>query len=135
KAQGLWHTPDSPHAEYSATLELDLGDVKPSLAGPKRPQDRVLLQDVKRNFADNLGPLVARRKDRTGQAATFQQEGGAQPQAEHLAAAPAKPVSKFQINGQQAELTDGSVVIAAITSCTNTSNPAVMLGAGLLARN
>jgi aconitate hydratase len=135
KAQGLWHTPDSPHANYSATLELDLGEVRPSLAGPKRPQDRVLLEDVKTNFADNLGPLVANRKDRNAQVTTFKQEGGAQPQAEHLAAPPTKPVSKFQINGQAAELTDGSVVIAAITSCTNTSNPAVMLGAGLLARN
>ena len=132
KAQGLWHTPDSPHATYSATLELDLGEVKPSLAGPKRPQDRVLLQDVHSNFADNLGPLVANRKARNEQVAEFKEEGGAQPQADHLAA---KPISKIHIKDQDAELTDGSVVIAAITSCTNTSNPAVMLGAGLLARN
>jgi len=133
KAQGLWHDADSPHATYSATLALDLGEVKPSLAGPKRPQDRVLLQDVQVNFAENLGPLVAHRKPRTGCAVEeLKAEGGAQPQAEHLAA---KPKSKIRIRDQEAELGDGSVVIAAITSCTNTSNPAVMLGAGLLARN
>ncbi|KRD39822.1 MULTISPECIES: aconitate hydratase AcnA [unclassified Lysobacter] len=133
KAQGLWHEPGQAHATYSATLELDLGDVKPSLAGPKRPQDRVLLENVHSNFQDNLGPLVANRKPKVGCAIDeLKAEGGAQPQAEHLAA---KPVSRIRIKDQDAELCDGSVVIAAITSCTNTSNPAVMLGAGLLARN
>jgi aconitate hydratase len=132
KAQGLWHDAASPHATYSTTLELDMATVRPSLAGPKRPQDRVLLEDVHRNFADNLAPLVANRKARNGQVAEFKEEGGAQPQAEHLAA---KPISKIRVRDVDAELTDGSVVIAAITSCTNTSNPAVMLGAGLLARN
>lgn len=134
KAQGLWHDANSPHAEYSATLELDMGDVKPSLAGPKRPQDRVLLQDVHSNFKDSLGPLIANRKPQ-GVGCAIEElkgEGGEQPQAEHLAA---EPVSKIRIQDQDAELRDGSVVIAAITSCTNTSNPAVMLGAGLLARN
>ncbi|HJR73379.1 MAG TPA: aconitate hydratase AcnA [Luteimonas sp.] len=134
KAQGLWHDANSPHAEYSATLELDMGDVKPSLAGPKRPQDRVLLENVHGNFKENLGPLVANRKPK-GVGCAIEElkgEGGAQPQAEHLAA---EPVSKIRIQEQDAELRDGSVVIAAITSCTNTSNPAVMLGAGLLARN
>ncbi|MGJ7900855.1 aconitate hydratase AcnA [Lysobacter sp. 1R34A] len=133
KAQGLWHEPGQPHATYSATLELDLGDVRPSMAGPKRPQDRVLLENVHTNFSENLGPLIANRKARVGCAVDeLKGEGGAQPQAEHLAA---KPVSKIRIQDQDAELCDGSVVIAAITSCTNTSNPAVMLGAGLLARN
>ncbi|MGG6462900.1 aconitate hydratase AcnA [Solilutibacter silvestris] len=134
KTQGLWHDANSPHAEYSATLELDMGDVKPSLAGPKRPQDRVLLENVHANFEENLGPLVANRKAK-GVGCAIEElkgEGGDQPQAEHLAA---KPVSKIRIKDQDAELNDGSVVIAAITSCTNTSNPAVMLGAGLLARN
>ncbi|QQP99213.1 aconitate hydratase AcnA [Lysobacter enzymogenes] len=134
KAQGLWHEPGQPHAEYSATLALDLGDVKPSLAGPKRPQDRVLLEHVHSNFQENLGPLVANRKPR-GVGCAIEElngEGGDQPQASELAA---KPVSKIRIQDQDAELSDGSVVIAAITSCTNTSNPAVMLGAGLLARN
>ncbi|NUO74656.1 MAG: aconitate hydratase AcnA [Lysobacter sp.] len=133
KAQGLWHEPDQAHATYSATLALDLGDVKPSLAGPKRPQDRVLLENVSANFSENLGPLIANRKAKVGCAIDeLKAEGGAQPQAEHLAA---KPVSRIRIHDQDADLCDGSVVIAAITSCTNTSNPAVMLGAGLLARN
>jgi len=133
KAQGLWHDAASPEANYSATLVLDLAEVRPSLAGPKRPQDRVLLEDMQANFADNLGPLTAHRKPRTGCAVEeLKAEGGAQPQAERLAA---PPKSKIRIRDTDAELTDGSVVIAAITSCTNTSNPAVMLGAGLLARN
>ncbi|MBF6025484.1 aconitate hydratase AcnA [Lysobacter niastensis] len=132
KAQGLWHEPNSPHATYSATLALDLGDVKPSLAGPKRPQDRVLLEGVQENFHKNLEGLTANRKPRKESLERLAGEGGAQPQAEHLAA---KPRSKIRIQDQDADLTDGSVVIAAITSCTNTSNPAVMLGAGLVARN
>ncbi|HPW11621.1 MAG TPA: aconitate hydratase AcnA [Thermomonas sp.] len=132
KAQGLWHDAMSPHANYSATLALDMASVRPSLAGPKRPQDRVLLEDVQANFADNLGPLTANRKARNPVVQDFKDEGGAQPQAEHLAV---RPRSMIRIRDVDAELTDGSVVIAAITSCTNTSNPAVMLGAGLLARN
>ncbi|KGQ19056.1 Aconitate hydratase/2-methylisocitrate dehydratase [Lysobacter dokdonensis DS-58] len=132
KAQGLWHDAESPHATYSATLELDLGDVKPSLAGPKRPQDRVLLEKVKDNFHANLEGLTANRQAKKTEVVRFDAEGGDQPQAEHLAAS---PKSKIRIADQDCELTDGSVVIAAITSCTNTSNPAVMLGAGLLARN
>ncbi|MGO4549889.1 aconitate hydratase AcnA [Lysobacter sp. 2RAF19] len=132
KAQGLWHDANTPHATYSATLELDLGDVKPSLAGPKRPQDRVLLEKVKDNFHANLEGLIANRGAKKNEVVRFDAEGGDQPQAEHLAA---KPKSKIRIADQECELTDGSVVIAAITSCTNTSNPAVMLGAGLLARN
>jgi len=130
KAQGLWRT--DAEAEYSATLHLDMGKVLPSLAGPKRPQDRVLLSDMKANFNANLAGLISNRKPRAETVERFDSEGGDQPQAEHLAA---KPKSKIRIKDQDAELGDGSVVIAAITSCTNTSNPAVMLGAGLLARN
>jgi aconitate hydratase len=132
KAQGLWHTPESVHATYSATLELDLADVKPSLAGPKRPQDRVLLEKLGENYRSNLEGLIANRPARKIEVKRMDAEGGDQPQAEHLAA---KPHSKIRIHDQDASLHDGSVVIAAITSCTNTSNPAVMLGAGLLARN
>ncbi|TCZ88354.1 aconitate hydratase AcnA [Lysobacter sp. N42] len=113
KAQGLWHDAGTPEASYSAVLELDLGDVKPSLAGPKRPQDRVLLEKVKDNFHANLPALTAKRG----------------------AAAGSRPASAIRMKEQDVQITDGSVVIAAITSCTNTSNPAVMLGAGLLARN
>lgn len=133
KAQGLWHTPDSPHADYSATLHLDMGDVKPSLAGPKRPQDRVLLQDVKQNFRDNLVPFAdARRKriDLVQEDRLKNEGGGGTAVGAKEAAHESAPDS-----GASTKLRDGDVVIAAITSCTNTSNPAVMLGAGLLARN
>ncbi|TQM10662.1 aconitase [Pseudoxanthomonas sp. 3HH-4] len=133
KAQGLWHDANSPHAEYSATLHLDMGDVRPSLAGPKRPQDRVLLQDMKQNFRDNLTPFVdARRKriDLVQEDRLKNEGGGGTAVGAHEAAHESSPDS-----GGGWRLQDGSVVIAAITSCTNTSNPAVMLGAGLLARN
>ncbi|KAF1709809.1 aconitate hydratase AcnA [Pseudoxanthomonas kalamensis DSM 18571] len=132
RAQGLWHAPDSPHADYSSTLHLDMGDVRPSLAGPKRPQDRVLLQDVKRNYNDNLPALTANRDKRSQEVADFVAEGGgAAVGNEQLS----KGFSDIEIDGRKVRLKDGAVVIAAITSCTNTSNPAVMLGAGLLARN
>ena len=111
KAQGLWRT--DAEAEYSAVLHLDMGEVKPSLAGPKRPQDRVLLTDMKDNAAVNLAAFSESRAKKTP-------------------AASGKV--KAVINGIETEMQDGAVVIAAITSCTNTSNPAVMLGAGLLAR-
>src|SRR5690606_20519728 len=133
RAQGMWHEPGQAPATYSSVLELDMGTVQPSLAGPKRPQDRVLLGDMKRNFNENVGPLTAQReKSRDLQVNRFEKEGGGQPQAERLAA---KPVSTISIDDCDHQLTDGSVAIAAITSCTNTSNPAVMLGAGLVARN
>ncbi len=131
KAQGMWHDADSPQATYSATMELDMGSVQPSLAGPKRPQDRVLLSAMQDNFRENVIGMTAARREKNG-AAKMDAEGGDQQQADHLAAA---PVSKIRIHDQDADLKDGSVVIAAITSCTNTSNPAVMLGAGLVARN
>ena len=132
KAQCLWHDANSPHASYSATLELDMGEVKPSLAGPKRPQDRVLLQDVKQNYRDNLGGLTTNRDKRNEDVSKFVNEGGgAAVGNEQLA----KGYSDVELDGQRFRLKDGAVVIAAITSCTNTSNPAVMIGAGLLARN
>ncbi|HEY0334008.1 MAG TPA: aconitate hydratase AcnA [Stenotrophomonas sp.] len=132
KAQGLWHEPGSAHAQYSATLQLDMADVKPSLAGPKRPQDRVLLQDVQQNYRDNLGAMTAHRDKRSEEVAKFVNEGGgAAVGNEQLA----KGHADIEIEGKRVRLKDGAVVIAAITSCTNTSNPAVMLGAGLLARN
>ena len=130
RVQGLWRTEDD--AEYSATLHLDMGSVLPSLAGPKRPQDRVLLSDMRKNFTTNLVGLVANRKPGKESVQRFDAEGGGQPQAEHLAAPPAEQI---KTRDHRAALGDGSVVIAAITSCTNTSNPAVMLAAGLVARN
>ena len=108
-AQGMFHTTDSPEAHYSAVLELDMSTVVPSLAGPKRPQDRILLSEAKQTYLKDKNVFTEGR-DGTGSAAV-------------------------EYNGEQFELEDGAVVIAAITSCTNTSNPAVMLGAGLLARN
>jgi aconitate hydratase len=108
KAQGMWWTPDAPEAEYTDVLNLDLGTIQPSLAGPKRPQDRVLLTDVQANF----------RK-------AFESEQKLRPSA--------GPVS-ITDRDNTFELKDGAVVIAAITSCTNTSNPAVLLGAGLVAK-
>ncbi len=132
KAQGLWHEPGTAHAEYSATLELDMAEVKPSLAGPRRPQDRVLLEDMQQNYRDNVGSFTANRDKRSQAVAGFINEGGgAAVGNENLA----KGAADIEINGQHLRLKDGAVVIAAITSCTNTSNPAVMLAAGLLARN
>ncbi len=133
RAQGLWHEPGAPEASYSSVLALDMASVKPSLAGPKRPQDRVLLEDVRRNFHDNLGPLVSHRDaTRDRQIDRFEKEGGDQPQSGRLAA---KPASTISLDDCEHQIHDGAVVIAAITSCTNTSNPAVMIGAGLVARN
>jgi aconitate hydratase len=102
KAQGLFLTPESADPEYSDSLELDLGAVVPSMAGPKRPQDRINLPDVKKNFLDTLNA--------------------------------AQKTAEISTNGSKSTIQDGSVVIAAITSCTNTSNPSVMIAAGLLAK-
>ncbi|MFO3703797.1 aconitate hydratase AcnA [Xanthomonas codiaei] len=134
KAQGLWHDANTPHAQYSATLELDMGQVKPSLAGPKRPQDRVLLEDMQRNYRESLKPFAeARSKKPTDlkQEDRLKNEGG----GGTAVGAKAAQAEHAGDSGAGWQLRDGSVVIAAITSCTNTSNPAVMLGAGLLARN
>ena len=102
KEQGLFRTDATPDPEFSDRLQLDLADVVPTMAGPKRPQDSVTLRDAKYSFEKSL-------------------------------AAPAKHVT-VQNNGDRFDLADGSVVIAAITSCTNTSNPSLMLGAGILAK-
>ena len=129
KAQGLWHDAHTPHAEFTTTLELDLADVKPSMAGPKRPQDRVLLGDVAKSCAESLKTLASTHKPTTGAEARFASEGG------DTAVGHAVSVDGTTPNADiGAKLHDGAVVIAAITSCTNTSNPAVMLGAGLLAK-
>jgi len=124
KAQSLFRTDASPDPAYSDVLELDLGSVDPTLAGPRRPQDRVPLDRVKATFAVALAEWQTAR-DGSNRAteyavARLEGEGGGG------TAVAARP---------ETELSDGAVVIAAITSCTNTSNPAVMLGAGLLARN
>ena len=116
RAQGLFRTDDAADPRYSATLELDLASVQAALAGPKRPQDRVPLGQMKRRFAESLAAPVAER-------------GYGLDEAARQAAA------EVGTNGDRTGLRHGAVVIAAITSCTNTSNPSVMIGAGLLARN
>jgi aconitate hydratase len=122
KAQGMFLTADSPAAEYSDTLSLDLGTVEPSLAGPRRPQDRVRLGDVKRSFAEALPAL--------SQAAA--KAPPSLPVIDAPVAGAANGSTSYR--GADFKLHDGSVVIAAITSCTNTSNPSVMLAAGLVAK-
>ncbi len=133
RAQGLFHSPGQPEAHYSSTLELDMSRVMPSLAGPKRPQDRVLLQDAAQNYADNVRDLTKDRAPATCAEARFEGEGGGS--GEGSGQVGHAPLATVEHKGERFELTDGAVVIAAITSCTNTSNPKVMLGAGLLARN
>ena len=119
QAQGLFRTDAAPDPEFADTLTLDLGSVEPSLAGPSRPQDRVALRDVKRNFAEATKEWIASR-ERNGAIARFEDEGGG---------------GTATIAQTAMDIYDGAVVIAAITSCTNTSNPSVLVGAGLLARN
>jgi aconitate hydratase len=119
KEQGLFHTATTPEASYSDTLELDLSTVQASLAGPKRPQDRVLLREAKQSFAAALPELLSKAKAKTP----------VLPLAAEAAAGPAGGDRESNVN-----LHNGSVVIAAITSCTNTSNPSVMMAAGLLAK-
>jgi aconitate hydratase len=108
KEQGMWRYDDEPDALYSDTLELDMGSVEPSIAGPKRPQDRIALSAAAESYAGILESTIADRS-----------EGGS---------------GVANIDGTDAEIRDGAILIAAITSCTNTSNPAVMLAAGLVAK-
>ncbi|MFC6788763.1 aconitate hydratase AcnA [Methylobacterium komagatae] len=108
KAQGMWRDAKTPDPVFTDTLELDMGTVQPSLAGPKRPQDRVLLADAKSGFASSMQTEFKKGGDISG---------------------------RFPVEGTNFDIGHGDVVIAAITSCTNTSNPSVMIGAGLLARN
>ena len=114
KEQGMFRVPGAHQAVYTDTLELDMGDVEPSLAGPKRPQDRIAIKSAKSSYASALATLLEQRGS-----------GG-------TAVATAAP--QVRIKDAEYELPHGSVVIAAITSCTNTSNPAVMIGAGLVAK-
>ena len=169
RAQGLFHTQDAPEAEYSATLSLDLSTVEPSVAGPKRPQDRVLLSKTPESFAQQLPSLLGLNGNKSAarQMVRWEGEGGhasanGDPTSALGAPAPAVPESiavlttthsdkghggaavevqetvnsvegRFGIQPEK-YLNNGSIVIAAITSCTNTSNPYVMVAAGLLAK-
>ena len=133
KEQGLFHGPGTPEASYSETVELDLGTVEPSLAGPRRPQDRVRLGDAGRAFDEALASMresAAPAAPRNS--ARWEGEGGALPEAGVAVAT--RPTVRVGTGETEFDLTDGSVVIAAITSCTNTSNPSVMVAAGLLAK-
>jgi aconitate hydratase len=159
KAQGLWHDEDAEEPTYSDTVALDLGDVEPSLAGPKRPQDRVPLHGAKDSFRAALADLIGRDAEEgianAHDAAVAETFPASDPTADATPGheAPATPASApavaagtviaeesdtavaVTMDGESFKLDHGHVVIAAITSCTNTSNPTVMLGAGILARN
>jgi aconitate hydratase len=152
RAQGLWHDESSEEPTYSETLELDLGDVVPSLAGPKRPQDRVSLTEAKASFRVALEDLGV---DRTyvdeeveesfpasdppghngdGSGHQEHEEAGSGTGGLQVAERESNGVPVTLADGTETTLDHGHVVIAAITSCTNTSNPSVMIGAGLLAK-
>jgi aconitate hydratase len=141
KEQGLFQTATTPESEYTQTLELDLNAVEPSVAGPRRPQDRVLLKDAAASFAQQLPSLLAPTAKPLGsRAATAWQRGTVTDTAlarkasvSSVAAVPNTVKARFGVDPDQ-YLDHGSVVIAAITSCTNTSNPSVMVAAGILAK-
>lgn len=133
KAQGLWHDADTPAATYSSNLHLDLSTVQPALAGPNLPQQRINLADMHQKFGETLHIMTKDRASEKEGKVRFDEEGGEQEQAERLSAKP-KVFSSIDIDNKTHQLHDGSLVIAAITSCTNTSNPAVMIGAGLVAK-
>jgi aconitate hydratase len=133
KAQGMFRTAGQGDAAYSDVLELDMDSVVPSLAGPRRPQDRVLLSEASDSFHEHMNEHHEARK--TAAEARFEDEGGDTAVGHDKSQAYRAPVAAVSYKDQDFDLEDGAVVIAAITSCTNTSNPAVMLGAGLLARN
>ncbi len=143
KAQGLWRLPGAA-ARYTDVLELDLASVEPSLAGPRRPQDRIALRSAKSAYRSSLEQMSQERAQRAAKRAA----SGASPasagasgssaaagSSAATATGPSAGLAPLQLAGETHELRDGAVLIAAITSCTNTSNPSVMLGAGLLARN
>jgi aconitate hydratase len=152
REQGMFHTEDSEEPTFSETLELELGDVEPSIAGPKRPQDRIALTDAKGAFLESLKEFDPEAAESLGNgyddavAGTF--PASDPPAEEHndergkprhaggtvVEERKAEPVPVKLEDGTETELDHGRVVIAAITSCTNTSNPTVMVGAGLLAK-
>jgi aconitate hydratase len=132
RAQGMWREDSDKDPVFTDKIELDMGTVVPSLAGPKRPQDRVLLSNARNEFLAQSAKMTADRDvGKNNDIARFKGEGG----GTAVGATEALGAGEVTYKDQTFQLKDGAVVIAAITSCTNTSNPAVMLGAGLLARN
>jgi aconitate hydratase len=125
RAQGMFRTDDAPIPTYNTLLELDLGTIEPSMAGPRRPQDRVPLATLKQSFNQAMKSTFSR------DVPALEANGVQHPARHDTYAASTAPVT---LGGAPTSITHGSVVIAAITSCTNTSNPSVMLGAGLLAK-
>lgn len=131
KAQGMWRDANTPDPIFTDRLELSLGDVEPSIAGPKRPQDKILLSDAAHNFTN----LLAKEHgvDPIGEEGKLMSEAGQL--APHERAAEQSYSNPTKVDGEDYQLDHGHVVIAAITSCTNTSNPSVMIASGLVARN
>lgn len=133
RSQGLFYTGDE-EPEYSEVIEFDLSTVKPSVAGPARPQDRIELQALKGKFAAILGCEYDRNADMSA-LSTFHDESGCQTARASVCRPIKSAACKLNLDGKPSAIGDGNIVIAAITSCTNTSNPYVLLGAGLLAKN
>ncbi|MFC3096127.1 aconitate hydratase AcnA [Alteromonas sediminis] len=128
KAQGLWRVKGEEDAQYSDTLTLDLADVEPSIAGPKRPQDRISLSDTHNAFIEHMQLQGIEIKD--PELSVFDEDGG----AGAIGTPPKDDAIAVNYKGKEFHLKHGDIVIAAITSCTNTSNPEVMVAAGLLAQ-
>ncbi|MBC9823587.1 aconitate hydratase AcnA [Terrabacter sp. MAHUQ-38] len=143
KEQGMWLKagPDQPEARYSEYIELDLSTVVPSIAGPKRPQDRIALVDAKDAFRKVLPTYVAHDEGDPGSAQSFpasdpgEDNGGDKPHDGIANGRPSKKVAVKDAEGREFEIDHGIVSIASITSCTNTSNPSVMMAAAMLAKN
>ncbi len=134
KEQGLFRTADTPDPIYTESIELDLSTVEPSLAGPKRPQDRVSLKQSKLKFQHALELMLAERKAKPAAEKPGETTTPGETKTVTAGAPAAVAHSELEAPGMEG-LDHGAVVVAAITSCTNTSNPSVMIGAGLLARN
>jgi aconitate hydratase len=133
QANGLFYT-GAQDAEYTDVLDLDLSTVEPCVSGPARPQDRIVLKDLKSKFADILG-CKYERDEELERISQFHEESGTRTTRSRKCVPLTEFSCEVDLNGMSVKLGNGSIVIAAITSCTNTSNPFVMLGAGLLARN
>ncbi len=132
KALGLYYT-GQEDSQYSEVLELDLSTIEPSVAGPARPQDRIALKDLKAKFTEVLDCKYERNTD-VEHISTFHDESGCQTVRQEVCRSIDLSMHDVTLNGNRVKIGNGSVVIAAITSCTNTSNPFVLLGAGLLAK-